>query len=401
MGILVINCGSSSVKFALFDDLDACPLVRGSVEQLGSPAISGHYTLRDSEPAPITFDHGHDHAAALAATFHALKSDSRLEGLAITAVGHRVVQGGQSFSGPVVVGPKELDDIRDLAPLAPVHAVPNALGIEAAIESLPGIPQVAVFDTGFHQTIAPRVYRYAVPESLYKDHQVRRYGFHGTSHEFVAGEACRRLELPLERSRLITAHLGNGCSATAILNGQSVDTSMGLTPLEGLPMGTRSGSIDPNLHSYLQKQTGMSLEDINDLLNHKSGLLGVSGLSNDLRTLAQRLAEGCEAANLAIDIFCFRLAREIAGLTVALQGMPEALIFTGGIGENSPLVRERTVEQLAHFGFQIDPVSNDSHGAGHQGLISPAASSGPPVIVVPTNEELAIAQATQKLVRNP
>lgn len=398
MGILVINCGSSSVKFAIFDDLDADPIVRGSVEQVGSPAISGHYTPREADPVAIRFPGLHDHAAALAATFSALKADPQLQDLRITAAGHRVVHGGQAFSGPVLVGESEIERIRQLSPLAPVHAVHNALGIEAAIAALPGVPQVAVFDTGFHQTIAPHVYRYAVPEFLYQDHQVRRYGFHGTSHQFVAAEACRRLSLPLESSRLISAHLGNGCSATAILNGRSVDTTMGLTPLEGMPMGTRSGNIDPNLHSYLHEQTGMSLQEITDLLNKKSGLLGVSGLSNDLRLLTEKLAAGCEAAQLAVDIFCFRLARELAGLTVALRGMPDALIFTGGIGENSALVREKTLEHLTHYGFELDAGTNASHGASTHGIITRSDSPGPPAIVVPTNEELAIARATREQV---
>ena len=396
MGILVINCGSSSVKFALYDRTDSDPRVRGAVEEIGSPAIRGHYAVGDSAPRDITFTQGHDHAASLEAAFRALRSEPELAGLEISAVGHRVVHGGQFFSHPVCVGATELEQIRSLAPLAPVHAEPNALGIDAAMRALPDTPQVAVFDTGFHQTIPPEVYRYAVPENLYQDHQVRRYGFHGTSHQYVAGKACDTLGLPLHDSRLISAHLGNGCSVTAILNGESKDTSMGLTPLEGLPMGTRSGTVDPNLHGYLATQTGMSLEEITDLLNQKSGLTGVSGHTNDMRVLTQRITEGCTASQLAVEIFCFRLAREIGGLTVALKGMPQILIFTGGIGENSILVRELTLRHLRHFGFITDDAANAEHGAASRGIITSSDHAGPVAMVVPTDEERAIAQATQK-----
>ena len=320
--------------------------------------------------------------------------------MVVDAVGHRVVHGGTIFSDPVVVGSRELAEIRSLAPLAPVHARANARGIEAAQSVLPGVPQVAVFDTGFHQSIAPHVHRYAIPEEYYQEHQVRRYGFHGTSHAYVAGEACRRLGIDPGNSRLITAHLGNGCSATAVLNGRSVDTSMGLTPLEGLVMGSRSGSVDPNLHAYLARRTGMSLEEITDMLNQRSGLVGVSGISNDLRKITEKLEEGCAAAQLAIDIFCFRLARELAALTVALEGMPDALVFTGGIGENSALVRMKVLEHLAALGFRVDREANASSGSTRLGIITQVDASGPTAIVVPTNEELAIAEATRALV-NP
>ncbi|MGE9270684.1 MAG: acetate/propionate family kinase [Verrucomicrobiales bacterium] len=398
MGILVINCGSSSLKFAHFEALETAPLLRGSVEAVGTPTIFGSYTVENHEPSPISFPDGYDHHAALSATFQSLQSDPRLSGLKFDAVGHRVVHGGQRFSTPLIVGPKECAEIRDLAPLAPVHALPNALGIESAINALPNVPQVAVFDTGFHQTIAPHIYRYALPSHLYHEHQVRRYGFHGTSHQYVSEEACRYLDIPLDQSRLISAHLGNGCSATAILNGLSVDTSMGLTPLEGLTMGTRSGTVDPNLHSYLARQTGMSLEEITTLLNQQSGLLGVSGLSNDLRLLAKRIEEGCQEAQLAVEIFTFRLAREIAGLTIALEGKPDALIFTGGIGENSHLVRRLTLRHLAPFGFELDDDANLSPSIRSGGTITRSGSPGPTALVIPTDEERAIAKAAHVLI---
>lgn len=400
MGVLVINCGSSSVKFAHFGDSESCPRVHGYVEEIGSPASRGRYVVSAHPAQAIPLPSGSDHSTALKAIVDILKNTRELSDLEIHAVGHRVVHGGQIFSDPVQVGARELQQIRSLAPLAPVHAEPNALGIEVAMEELPETPQIAVFDTGFHQTIPPRVHRYAVAESLYRDHQVRRYGFHGTSHQFVTTEACRILDLDVNDSLLISAHLGNGCSATAVRHGASVDTTMGLTPLEGLPMGTRSGNVDPNLHAYLAAQTGMSLSEITTMLNSESGLLGVSGETNDMRVLSERHAQGCAASKLAIEIFCFRLAREIAGLTVALEGMPHALIFTGGIGENSVLVRQLTLGHLRHLGFELDPAANETHGRDRKGIITHPASSGPCALVVATNEELAIARAARKILND-
>ncbi|MEP4076686.1 acetate/propionate family kinase [Haloferula sp.] len=392
MLILVINCGSSSVKLALFHHDDPNPVATGMVDCIGTDSISGSYRIGHEPSKEIHCPANGDHAEALDAALTGLRSEPALNNLTVTAVGHRIVHGGQKFSAPVLVDAETLAAIRELAPLAPVHAVPNALGIEAAIRLFPEVPQVAVFDTAFHQTIEPQVYRYAIPEELYRKHRIRRYGFHGTSHAYVAGEAARRLNLELNNCRLLSAHLGNGCSATAILNGESVDTSMGLTPLEGLVMGTRSGNVDPNLHNYLAKEAGLKLEEITDLLNRKSGLTGLSGISNDFRVLTQKFNEGNQAAQLAIEVFCFRLARELAGLTVALKGMPDALIFTGGIGENSPLVRAKTITHLAAFGFQLDPDKNETAGSNSMGIVS--SPHGPTAIVVPTNEEFAIARAT-------
>lgn len=395
MLILIINCGSSSVKFALFHQDDPNPVATGMVDRIGTESITGDYRIGRGAPKEIHCPKNGDHAAALDAALDGLRSEPALEDLSVTAVGHRVVHGGQKFSAPVLVDAEVLTAIRDLAPLAPVHSIPNALGIEAAIRLFPEVPQVAVFDTAFHQTIAPQVYRYAIPDELYQRYQIRRYGFHGTSHAYVGEEAARRLDLDLKNSRLLSAHLGNGCSATAILNGESVDTTMGLTPLEGLVMGTRSGNVDPNLHNYLAREAGLNLEEITDLLNRKSGLIGLSGISNDLRVLTQEFYEGSEAAILAIEVFCFRLARELAGLTVALKGKPDALIFTGGIGENSVLVRAKSLAHLAAFGFELDTEKNESAGSDSNGIIS--SPNGPTAIVVPTNEEFAIARATAGL----
>lgn len=391
MRILVINCGSSSVKLALFDDDGSVPAATAMIDEIGATGISGSWHPAGGDPLPIPCPPGADHAAAL---------DAALTAMAITgvaAIGHRVVHGGARFSQPTLIDAAVLAEIRNLAPLAPVHAIPNALGIEAALRRFPGVPQIAIFDTAFHQTIAPRVFRYAIPDHFYRDHAIRRYGFHGTSHQFVAAEAVRLLGLDPAKSRILSAHLGNGCSATAILGGRSVDTSMGLTPLEGLVMGTRSGNVDPNLHHYLARQTGMSLEEITDMLNRKSGLTGLSGISNDMREISKARDAGDPAARLAIDIFCFRLARELGGLAMALGGPPQALVFTGGIGENSALVRSLTLTGLAALGFEPDAARNANAGADSAGVITRAGSAGPIAVVIPTNEEFAIARATRQL----
>lgn len=396
MLILVINCGSSSVKLALFRDEEAEALASGMVDRIGTPEIAGNYRVGEGPKHEVCCPARSDHAAALDAVLSAMWEDPALGNPEIDAIGHRVVHGGQEFSGPVRVDERVLEIIRGLAPLAPVHAVPNALGIEAALRLFPNLPQVAVFDTAFHQTIPPHVFRYAIPGELYELYGIRRYGFHGTSHAYVAAEAVRLLGLEPEASRVLTAHLGNGSSAAAVLGGHSVDTSMGLTPLEGLMMGTRSGNVDPNLHNFLARQTGMSLEEITDLLNTRSGLAGLSGISNDLREVTAAYQQGNPAAGLAIDVLCFRLARELAGLTVALGGPPQALVFTGGIGENSPLVRKRTLSHLAVFGFEIDDELNAV--APNCGVITLEKSAGPVALVVPTREEFAIARAVRELV---
>ena len=394
MAILVINSGSSTVKFALFDGDTEARLASGMIERIGEADATGVIKVSSEDDQKIALQESASVTDAMHSIVAALQSSPTLNEIDVAAIGHRVVHGGEKFTKPELVDDEVITGIRDLVSLAPLHNGPNADGIEAARKAFPNTPNVAVFDTAFYQSIAPKVYRYAVPENLYQDHGVRRYGFHGTSHQYVGTEAVKRLQLDPNNHRLLSAHLGNGCSATAIVNGKAVDTSMGITPLEGLVMGTRSGNVDPNLHSYLVNNCGMTLEEITELLNKKSGLLGLSGQSNDMRTLTQLHENGDRRATLAIDVFCFRLARELAGLMVSLHGKPDALIFTGGIGENSKLVREITVAQLAIFGFTIDPESNTTHGRECDGILS---SDGvkPTVIVVPTNEELAIARAAK------
>jgi len=311
----------------------------------------------------------------------------------IAVVGHRVVHGGEQFSQSVIINKKTLQGINACSPLAPLHNPSNILGIELLQTLFPRLPQVAVFDTAFHQSLPKHVYLYAIPYELYEQYGVRRYGFHGTSHRYVSEQAIQHLGLATTDNQLIIAHLGNGCSATAIVNGRSVDTSMGLTPLEGLVMGTRSGNVDPSLHQFLQDKLGWSLQRITAVLNCESGLLGLSKMSNDMRSLRAAADEGSEAAILAIDVFCFRLARQLAALAASLQRI-DALVFTGGIGENSAPVRQRVMEQLAILGFIPDSERNLAHG-GQSGMISAEGSTR--AMVLATNEELMIARDALKL----
>ncbi|RJF72256.1 acetate kinase [Deinococcus cavernae] len=388
---LVLNSGSSSVKFALLDPRSSEVRLSGLIERLGSDAASA--TLKTGgEKKQVTLKDG-TYASAfglIAGELDALNVRQEVQ-----AVGHRVVHGGEKFSGSVLLTPEVMAALRECIPLAPLHNPPNIAGIEAAQLAFPNLPQVGVFDTAFHQTMPPVAYRYAVPESWYTQHGVRRYGFHGTSHQYVAQEAARMLGKPLEDLNLVTAHLGNGCSATAVRGGHSVDSSMGFTPLEGLVMGTRSGDVDPGLHDFMARQAGLTLTQIMTALNKESGLLGVSGLTNDMRELEAASARGHERAALALDLFIYRLAKTVAALSVPL-GRLDALVFTGGIGENSELVRARTLGHLGLLGFKLDEHANQRAVRGQGGLITIPGST--PALVVNTNEELMIARETMRLV---
>lgn len=386
--ILVINCGSSSLKFALLEGENF--LAEGTIERLGTAEAAGRWKIA-GEPGQGNFPSA-DHAEALARTVAVL--GARLGSpLAVDAVGHRVVHGGEHFRRATLVTPEVLATIASCRDLAPLHNPANVLGIQIAQRVFPGVPHVAVFDTAFHQTLPPRAWLYATPYELYEQHAVRRYGFHGTSHEYVAGAAASALGRPLEALQLITAHLGNGCSACAVREGRSVDTTMGLTPLEGLVMGTRSGDVDANLVPYLQRVAGMTPEATVDLLNRRSGLLGVSGLSNDMRTVVNAATrDGHARAALALDLFCYRLAKGILGLTAALDRV-DALVFTGGIGENNAVVRAKTLASLRFLGAEMDPAANETHGRQTNGRITGDAS-GLLALVIPTSEERAIARRT-------
>ncbi|MFO7994151.1 MAG: acetate kinase [Marinobacter sp.] len=382
--ILVVNCGSSSLKVALFD-AQLKKLSSGLAERLGKEdafaTVKGH-------PAQIELDALADHQQALSALVTVFRDDGLLDD-APAAVGHRVVHGGETFREAALINDDVLAAIKDCASLAPLHNPVNLAGIEATRALFPDIPQVAVFDTAFHQTLPEKAYLYALPSHLYNDWGVRRYGFHGTSHQFMANEAARILGKTPATTSIISAHLGNGCSITAIRDGNSADTSMGLTPLEGLVMGTRSGDVDPGLFDFLANQ-GVAPHEVHRLLNNESGLLGLSGQTNDMRTLCELADHGHEPSQTAIEVFCFRLARYVGAMMASLNHL-DALVFTGGIGENSSLVRKKTLAHLSLFGFTIDDELNHHHGSISDGRIE-GAESRFRVLVIPTNEELVIAR---------
>lgn len=390
--ILVINCGSSSIKFALVDEAHTQFSLSGLAERLGGAQAVLHWqrgAAKHSQPLP-----GADHRAALAQLLPLVRdaAGGRLHG-----IGHRVVHGGEQFTAACRIDADSLQAIRATAPLAPLHNPANLLGIEAALALFPELTQVAVFDTAFHQSLPEHAYRYALPEHLYREHGVRRYGFHGTSHRYVSRRAAQMAGLDYAASSWLSAHLGNGCSTCAIVDGHSRDTSMGLTPLEGLVMGSRSGDVDPNLHGHLARTLGWDLERIDAMLNRESGLLGLSGLSNDMRSLEQARAQGHPGATLAIEVFCYRLAKSLAAMSCALPRL-DGLIFTGGIGENSPLIRSKTLEHLRLLDLALDPQANARCVRGVAGAIG--APGHPRVLVVPTNEERQIALDTLDLLND-
>ncbi|MEN3930123.1 acetate kinase [Microvirga sp. W0021] len=385
---LVINCGSSSLKFALMpNESGEDPVLSGLAERLGDSDAS--ITYKSSEGKKEESLNGGDHATALEALINHIDQKGLLA--SVTAVGHRVVHGGEEFHKSVLIDDKVIAAIERCSPLAPLHNPPNLLGIRVAREKLPALPQVAVFDTAFHQTMEPQAYLYALPMEYYREYGVRRYGFHGTSHRFVSDETRRMLALDPKDHGIVIAHLGNGASATAVKNGESVDTTMGLTPLEGLVMGTRSGDVDPGALVYLANRANMSINDLDNMLNRKSGLLGLSELSNDCRTLEEEAAKGHPGAKIALDVFAHRLARLIGGLAMSLDRL-DAVTFTGGIGENSSLLRKMTIERLKPFGIVLDDAANEKCVRGTSGVISGA--TGPKALVVATNEELMIARDT-------
>lgn len=387
--ILVINCGSSSIKFALVSEDQTDFILSGLAERLSSPEAVLHWQHNGEKDSLLL--QGGDHRTALQ---HLLPLVQNATGGQLHGIGHRVVHGGEHFTAACRIDTVSLLAIRATSPLAPLHNPANLQGIEAALKLFPELPQVAVFDTAFHQSLPEHAYRYAVPEQLYREHGVRRYGFHGTSHRYVSQRAAEMAGVPYAASSWLSAHLGNGCSTCAIVDGQSRDTSMGLTPLEGLVMGTRSGDVDPNLHGHLARTLGWSLEQIDAMLNKDSGLLGLSGLSNDMRSLEQAREQGHAGATLAIEVFCYRLAKSLAAMSCALPRL-DGLIFTGGIGENSSLIRSKTVEHLKLFNLALDAQANARCIRGVAGAIG--AEGHPRVLVVPTNEERQIALDTLAL----
>ena len=390
--ILVLNCGSSSLKGAVLNSENGDVLLSCLGEKLN--LADAYITFKvNGQKERVDLSATPNHTGAVGAMLEKLKAmglDSQ-----IGAIGHRVVSGGEEYSESVLIDDSVMAAIEKCIPLAPLHNPANLLGIRAAQDIFKGLPNVAVFDTAFHQTMPEHAYMYAIPRKFYRDLGVRRYGFHGTSYRFVAEEAANVLGADKNNLKLVIAHLGNGASITAVRNGKSMDTSMGLTPLEGLVMGTRSGDVDPSIFSFLADNLKLSTQQITDILNKESGLMGVSELSSDCRVIEEESLNGHEGAVLALEMFSYRLAKYVASMAVAAGGL-DALVFTGGIGENSDIIREKVLNYCAFFGFSVNKEANTAARFGKAGVIT-AADSKVKAVVIPTNEELMIAQDTARL----
>jgi len=395
MKVLVINAGSSSLKYQLMSPESGEVFAKGLCERIGidgslTHKVPGKEDKDLSVPMPT---HGEAIEAVLAALtnpeYGVIASMDEID-----AVGHRVVHGGEDFAASVLIDEAVMAAIKACIPLAPLHNPANITGIEACRRVMPKVPMVAVFDTAFHQTIPAKAFLYALPYEYYTENHVRRYGFHGTSHSYVSRRAAEMLGRPIEELKLVSCHLGNGSSVTAIKGGKSMDTSMGFTPLDGLPMGTRCGAIDPSIVEYLMESRHMSAEEVNEVMNKKSGVLGISGVSSDFRDLDKAAAEGNERARLAIDLFCYKVTKRIGSAAAGMGGI-DAVLFTAGVGENSAALRAKIVEDLDFMGIKIDPAKNNVRGKETD--IS-AADATVRTLIVPTNEELVIAMDTQSIV---
>lgn len=395
MDVLVINCGSSSLKYQLIDSDSERALASGICERIG---IDGRFTFKPSNGEKYTIDSTmKDHTDAIKMVLDALvdpKTGVIKDLSEIGAVGHRVVHGGEKFAKSVVITPEVIEAIKECNDLAPLHNPANLIGISACEKALPGVPMVAVFDTAFHQTMPKKAYTYALPDRYYEDYKVRRYGFHGTSHSFVSKRLIELAGLDKNNSKVIVCHLGNGSSITAVLNGESVDTSMGLTPLEGVPMGTRSGSIDPAIVEFIANKENKTISEVMNVLNKESGVYGMSGdLSSDFRDLDDASNAGNEKAKNAVDVFAYNVAKVVGGYVAAMNGV-DAIAFTAGVGENDHVVREKVMSYLGYLGVEADLEANKVRG--EEKLISKEGKVK--VFVVPTNEELAIARETVALI---
>ncbi|BCK14227.1 acetate kinase [Vibrio cholerae] len=391
--VLVLNCGSSSLKFAVVDAQSGEQHLSGLAECLHLPEARIKWKLDGKHEAQLGEGAAHDEALSfIVETILASKPELAAQ---LKAIGHRVVHGGEQFTQSALIDDAVLKGIEDCAALAPLHNPAHIIGIKAAQKAFPELKNVAVFDTAFHQTMPEEAYLYALPYNLYKEHGIRRYGMHGTSHLFIAREAAERLGKPANELNIINCHLGNGASVCAIKNGQSVDTSMGLTPLEGLVMGTRCGDIDPAIIFHLHDTLGYSVEKINTMLTKESGLLGLTEVTSDCRFVEDNYGQK-EEATRAMDVFCHRLAKYVAGYTASLDGRLDAITFTGGIGENSAPIREMVLNRLAIFGITVDNAANLKARFGGEGVIT-TADSRIPAMVIATNEELVIAEDTARL----
>jgi acetate kinase len=386
--VLVVNTGSSSIKYQLFEMDGQKVLASGLVERIGE--VGARLTHRAGEGDPLVVeDRVADHSEGFERVFGAFETSGEPIG-DLAGIGHRVVHGGQRLTAPTRIDDDAIAAIADQAPLAPLHNPPNLLGIRIAMASFPETPQVAVFDTAFHQTMPPRAWRYALPADLAAELRIRRYGFHGTSHAYVSRKAAEHLGRPAGELNLVTLHLGNGASVAAVQGGRCIDTSMGLTPLEGLVMGTRSGDLDPAVVFYLHREAGLSIDDIDDLLNKRSGMLGLAG-ANDMREVARLVAEGDEAASEALDVYCYRI-RKYVGAYAAALGRLDALVFTAGVGENNAAVRAGVCQGLEGLGVTLSSKRNKARSSRPRTISTHGSEVA--VLVVPTNEELEIAEQT-------
>ena len=392
--VLVLNCGSSSLKFAVIDAIDGDEKLSGLAECLHLDDARIKWKL-DGNKGSAELGKGAAHEEALNFIVHQILPNKPELAQNLFAVGHRVVHGGENFTSSVIINDEVIQGVTDCITLAPLHNPAHLVGIKAAQHAFPGLPNVAVFDTAFHQSMPEHAYLYALPYKMYKEHGIRRYGMHGTSHYYISLKAAELLGKPHDTLNIINCHLGNGGSVCAIKNGRSVDTSMGMTPLEGLVMGTRCGDIDPAIIFHLHDSLGMSLDEINTMLTRESGLLGLTEVTSDCRFVEENYASE-PAAQRAMELYCYRLAKSIASYTAALDGQLDAVVFTGGIGENSAPIREMTLNRLALLGFKVNDNANLAARFGGQGIITEPDSTT--AMVIPTNEEWVIAHDALELV---
>ncbi len=396
MKILILNCGSSSIKYQFIDTDEKLALAKGQVERIGmSSAVLTHQPHGKEKIRIVGEILDHTIAieyvvAVLLSPNHGVIKDKN----EIDAVGHRVVHGGETFSGSVLITDQVMNALKENIELAPLHNPPNIKGIEAAKKHLPETPQCGVFDTAFHANMPPKAYLYGIPYELYKKYKIRRYGFHGTSHRYVAKRAAKMLNKKYDELKIVTAHLGNGCSMAAIDHGKSVDTTMGFTPLEGLLMGTRVGDMDPSVIVYIMGKEGLTLSEANTLMNKHSGLIGLSGESSDMREIEDAVQEGVKRAKNAFDVFCYRIKKYVGSYAAAMGGI-DALVFTGGIGENSTMVRNAVCSNMEFLGMKLDSDLNKK--AEGEAILSTEDSTSK-IMRIPTNEELVIAMDTEEIV---
>ncbi len=399
MKILVINAGSSSLKYQLIDMDTEQVLAKGLCERIGIGGSKLNHTPQGGEKVVIEQDMK-DHSDAIRMVLEALtnKEYGVISDMSeISAVGHRVVHGGEFFSKSVIIDDNVKKAVDQCTPLAPLHNPPNLIGIAACEEAMPGVPQVGVFDTAFHQTMPREAFMYALPYDLYDKYKIRKYGFHGTSHKYVSQEAAKMLGKNIEDIKIITCHLGNGSSITAVDGGKSIDTSMGFTPLAGVVMGTRCGIIDPAIVKFIAEQEGKSLDEVDAILNKESGVLGISGISSDFRDLEAAKNDGNDRAELALEMFVYSVRKYLGNYLINMGGT-DAIVFTAGIGENTPLMRKSIVANLEAFGIKVDDAKNEMAIRGAQMDIS-SADSKVRILVIPTNEELMIAKETLEIVK--